>query len=53
LSTEVATKPLRADARRNRERIITVAREAFAEHGVDLSMEELARRAGVGVPGSA
>jgi AcrR family transcriptional regulator len=49
LSTAATAKPLRADARRNRERVITVAREAFAEHGVDLPMEELARRAGVGV----
>jgi AcrR family transcriptional regulator len=49
LSTAATTKPLRADARRNRERVITAAREAFAAHGVDLPMEELARRAGVGV----
>jgi AcrR family transcriptional regulator len=49
LSTADLTKPLRADARRNRERVVTAAREAFAEHGVDLPMEELARRAGVGV----
>jgi AcrR family transcriptional regulator len=49
LSTADTTKPLRADARRNRERVVTAAREAFAEHGVDLPMEELARRAGVGV----
>jgi AcrR family transcriptional regulator len=42
-------RPLRADARRNRERVMEVARAAFAECGSDLSMEELARRAGVGV----
>jgi AcrR family transcriptional regulator len=49
LSTADVTKPLRADARRNRERVLAVAREAFAENGVDLPMEELARRADVGV----
>jgi AcrR family transcriptional regulator len=42
-------RPMRADARRNRERVLTAAREAFAEHGGELSMEELARRAEVGV----
>jgi AcrR family transcriptional regulator len=42
-------RPLRADARRNRERVMQIAREAFAECGQDLTMEELARRAGVGV----
>jgi AcrR family transcriptional regulator len=40
---------MRADARRNRERVLAVARAEFAEHGVELPMEELARRAGVGV----
>ncbi|HVE68365.1 MAG TPA: helix-turn-helix domain-containing protein, partial [Solirubrobacteraceae bacterium] len=42
-------RPLRADARRNRERIMEAAREAFAESGLDAQMEDLARRAGVGV----
>jgi AcrR family transcriptional regulator len=40
--------PLRADARRNRERILVAAREAFAEGGLDVGVEEIARRAGVG-----
>jgi AcrR family transcriptional regulator len=40
--------PLRADARRNRERILEAAREAFAEGGLDVGVEEIARRAGVG-----
>src|ERR1700754_5178729 len=40
--------PLRADAQRNLERILEAAREAFAERGLDVGMEELARRAGVG-----
>ena len=42
-------RPLRADARRNRERVVEAARIAFAEGGVDLPMEEIARRAGVGI----
>jgi len=40
--------PLRADARRNLERILAAAREAFAERGLDVGVEEIARRAGVG-----
>jgi AcrR family transcriptional regulator len=39
----------RADARRNRKRILAAAREQFAEHGVDVHMERIARAAGVGV----
>lgn len=42
-------RPLRADAQRNRDRLLTVAAEAFTERGVDASLEEIARRAGVGV----
>jgi AcrR family transcriptional regulator len=40
---------LRADAERNRCRIISAAREVFAERGLDASRNEIARRAGVGV----
>ncbi len=39
---------LRADARRNRNRILDAAGEAFAECGPDVSIDEIARRAGVG-----
>ncbi len=46
---EMADKPLRADARRNRERIVAAATEAFADHGADASLEEIARHAGVGI----
>ncbi|MGE4427326.1 MAG: TetR/AcrR family transcriptional regulator, partial [Solirubrobacteraceae bacterium] len=46
---ETPAKPLRADARRNRDRLLEVARAAFLEHGVEGSLEEIARRAGVGV----
>ncbi|MFI6302420.1 TetR/AcrR family transcriptional regulator [Amycolatopsis thailandensis] len=42
-------KPLRADARRNYERLLEEARHAFAAHGVEASLEEIARRAGVGI----
>jgi AcrR family transcriptional regulator len=40
---------LRADARRNRERILAAARSVFAERGIDAPMATVARRAGVGV----
>ncbi|MER5636565.1 TetR/AcrR family transcriptional regulator [Kitasatospora sp. NPDC002227] len=39
---------LRADASRNRERIITAALEIFVEQGADVPFDEIARRAGVG-----
>jgi AcrR family transcriptional regulator len=44
-----AERPKRADARRNEEKLIAAAREAFAENGVDTSLEDIARRAGVGI----
>ena len=47
--SQVADRPLRADARRNRERVIAAARAVFAEHGRDAQMDDVARRAGVGV----
>jgi AcrR family transcriptional regulator len=47
--TQVAGRPLRADARRNRERVLTAAREVFAEHGREAQMDDVARRAAVGV----
>jgi AcrR family transcriptional regulator len=46
--TVPAAIPLRADAQRNLERILVAAREAFAEGGLDVGVEEIARRAGVG-----
>lgn len=42
-----ATRP-RADALRNRERIVSAAREMFTEFGPDVPLDEIARRAGVG-----
>jgi AcrR family transcriptional regulator len=44
-----AGKPLRADARRNRARVLEAAGEVFATKGVTASTEEIARHAGVGV----
>lgn len=45
-----AGPPKRADARRNYERLLAAATTAFAEHGADdVSLEEIARRAGVGI----
>ncbi|HEY3958070.1 MAG TPA: TetR/AcrR family transcriptional regulator [Streptosporangiaceae bacterium] len=41
--------PKRADARRNRERLIAAATAAFSEHGADAPLEDIARRAGVGI----
>jgi AcrR family transcriptional regulator len=41
--------PKRADARRNRERVLVAAREAFAEGGESTALEQIARRAGVGI----
>ncbi|MEZ0111595.1 AcrR family transcriptional regulator [Catenulispora sp. EB89] len=40
---------MRADARRNRERLMTAARDVFVEQGPDGSLEEVARRSGVGI----
>ncbi|WP_042398744.1 TetR/AcrR family transcriptional regulator [Streptacidiphilus carbonis] len=44
-------RPMRADARRNYERLVQVATEAFLEHGADASLDDIAKRAGVG-PGT-
>src|SRR3954453_8657538 len=41
--------PRRADAQRNREKILAAARASFAEHGAEVSMAEVSRRAGVGM----
>lgn len=40
---------MRADARRNHERLLAEARATFAERGTDASLEDVARRAGVGI----
>jgi AcrR family transcriptional regulator len=42
-------RPLRADALRNRERVLEVAQQVFATEGLAVPIDEIARRAGVGV----
>ncbi|WP_053850902.1 TetR/AcrR family transcriptional regulator [Streptomyces sp. NRRL B-24085] len=44
-----ARRPHRKDAARNYDALLAAAREAFAEHGADASLEDIARRAGVGI----
>jgi AcrR family transcriptional regulator len=48
-SLGVEERPLRADARRNRERVIAAARAVFAEQGREAQVDDVARRAEVGV----
>lgn len=48
MTTRPRTARLRADASRNRERIVNAAREAIVEFGPDVPLDEVARRAGVG-----
>jgi AcrR family transcriptional regulator len=47
-AVSTGTRPLRADAERNRKRLLDAAVEVFAEHGLEASTAEIARRAGVG-----
>ncbi|MFI1679385.1 TetR/AcrR family transcriptional regulator [Streptomyces sp. NPDC020607] len=44
-----SARTMRADARRNYDRLLAEARSAFAEHGTGASLEDVARRAGVGI----
>ena len=46
---EPASRRLRADAARNRDAIVAVARDVFAEQGLEASLEAIAARAGVGI----
>jgi AcrR family transcriptional regulator len=48
-ATGLAQRPKRADARRNYEKLLTAAGEAFAENGTAASLEDIARRADVGI----
>ena len=48
-TTSVSSRPRRADAARNYDKLIVAAREAFTEDGADASLEGIARRAGVGI----
>jgi AcrR family transcriptional regulator len=45
----VAPRPRRADAQRNYDKVVSAAQEAFAETGTSASLEDIARRAGVGI----
>jgi AcrR family transcriptional regulator len=47
--TTNAERPRRADATRNRDALLCAAQSAFAEQGTDVALEEIARRAGVGI----
>ena len=42
------TAPLRADAERNRQRLLAAAKELFATRGLDVTLDDVARHAGVG-----
>jgi AcrR family transcriptional regulator len=46
---ETSARPMRKDAARNRELLIAAAREVFARRGLDASLDDVARQAGVGV----
>ena len=45
----LTTRPLRADAQRNRDKLLAAATEAFAEQGEEVALEAIAARAGVGI----
>jgi len=47
--SKVSERPARADARRNYDRLLTEAATAFAEHGTGAALEDIARRADVGI----
>jgi AcrR family transcriptional regulator len=49
LTEQPAAPPMRADARRSHERLLAAATAAFAEKGADAPLEDIARRAGVGI----
>jgi len=49
MSDPTLDKPLRADARRNRERLLDAALALFLEDGPDVPLEAVAKRAGVGI----
>src|SRR3954451_12217119 len=49
MHTELSDRQQRADARRNRARVLTAASDVLAESGLRAPVEEIARRAGVGV----
>jgi len=48
IGSAAVPRPMRADARRNHDKLLAVAKVAFSEHGPEASLDEIARRAGVG-----
>ena len=48
MSIEPSAPPLRADAERNRQRLMAAAKELFATRGLDVTLDDVARHAGVG-----
>ncbi len=49
VNDESGDRPLRKDAQRNRELLLSVAADQFTQHGVDVPLEDVARAAGVGI----
>jgi AcrR family transcriptional regulator len=49
VSAKTDDRPLRRDARQNRQRLLDAAAEVFTEHGLEAGVEEIARAAGVGI----
>ena len=49
MTVRVRERPLRADAVRNREKLLRAASDVLAEHGLDAPLDEVARRAGVSI----
>jgi AcrR family transcriptional regulator len=47
--TEMTARPMRADAARNREKLLAVALRALTEDGTDVALDKIAAEAGVGV----
>jgi AcrR family transcriptional regulator len=48
-NSETAERPLRADAQRNRDRLLASAVRAFSQEGPDVTLEAIAKEAGVGI----
>ncbi|HEY1297383.1 MAG TPA: TetR family transcriptional regulator [Chloroflexota bacterium] len=49
MTVETPLRPLRADAQRNRDKLLSAATAAFAEEGEDVALESIAARAGLGI----
>ena len=50
MTTPAISRPLRADAARNRALLLAAAADEFAEHGLEASVADIARRAGALLP---